>query len=314
MKKNLHQLILSAQNKSGSYEVNLGDSGDQVPVAQHRRRRPKKGSLRLSLTKRFKFPTATNNNNNNDNPQPRPVESDTVCTLGAGTTFGANGTSGKTHSVTVMTNDQCTLLRVRRADFQEIFNEQSHLIKHIESSPLCSFTSVNRQLVLSKKPHERSQEEIDMVFEELQHLKALSHLTNGVKKQLASCVSGEAHAKQNTVIFNQGDIGHSWYIILRGSVNVVIVGKGVVCTLHEGDDFGKLALVNDAPRAATIVTSEPNTYFLRVDKQDFNSIIRDVEANTVRLKEHGKCSRPIALANSKQTLLTWHNLRNIRPP
>ena len=69
---------------------------------------------------------------------------------------------------------------------------------------------------------------------------------------------------------------------------MVIVGKGVVCTLHEGDDFGKLALVNDAPRAATIVTNEPNSYFLRVDKHDFNTILRDVEANTVRLKEHGK--------------------------
>lgn len=44
--------------------------------------------------------------------------------------------------------------------------------------------------------------------------------------------------------------------------------------LHEGDDFGKLALVNDAPRAATIVTREENCHLLRVDKHDFNRILR----------------------------------------
>lgn len=48
----------------------------------------------------------------------------------------------------------------------------------------------------------------------------------------------------------------------------------MVCTLHEGDDFGKLALVNDAPRAASIVLREDNCHFLRVDKEDFNRILR----------------------------------------
>ena len=153
------------------------------------------------------------------------------------------------------------------------------------------------RLILSKPPEERSGEEVDIVFEELQHHKALSHLTNSVKKELAACVQGEHQARQNTIVFNQGDPGHCWYIILRGSVNVVIVGKGVVCTLHDGDDFGKLALVNDAPRAATIVTNEPNCYFLRVDKNNFNTILRDVEANTVRLKEHGlyHSGRPVQI-------------------
>lgn len=47
-----------------------------------------------------------------------------------------------------------------------------------------------------------------------------------------------------------------------------------MCTLHEGDDFGKLALVNDAPRAASIVLREDDCQFLRVDKEDFNRTLR----------------------------------------
>lgn len=47
-----------------------------------------------------------------------------------------------------------------------------------------------------------------------------------------------------------------------------------MATLHEGDDFGQLALVNDAPRAASIILREDNCHFLRVDKQDFNRILK----------------------------------------
>ena len=49
-------------------------------------------------------------------------------------------------------------------------------------------------------------------------------------------------------VFREGDKGDSWYVILRGSVNVLIQGKGVVCSLHEGQEFGKLAVVNEAVR------------------------------------------------------------------
>lgn len=90
------------------------------------------------------------------------------------------------------------------------------------------------------------------------------------------------------VVFNQGDVGSWWYVIFRGSVMVEIAGKGTVCQLREGEEFGKLALVNNAPRAATIVTAEDNTQFFKVRKEDFNRILVDVEANTIRLKEHGQ--------------------------
>ncbi|KAG8000664.1 Rap guanine nucleotide exchange factor 4 [Nibea albiflora] len=98
------------------------------------------------------------------------------------------------------------------------------------------------RMILKKHPSERTADDLEIIYEELLHIKALSHLST----------------------------------------------TGVVCTLHEGDDFGKLALVNDAPRAASIVLRDDNCHFLRVDKEDFNRILRDVEANTVRLKEHGQ--------------------------
>ncbi|XP_028264687.1 rap guanine nucleotide exchange factor 3 isoform X2 [Parambassis ranga] len=143
-------------------------------------------------------------------------------------------------------------------------------------------------MILRKCPSQRTAEDLEVIYEELLHVKAAAHLSTSVRKELAAVLVFESHAKAGTVLFSQGDKGTSWYIIWKGSVNVITHGKGLVTTLHEGEDFGQLALLNDAPRAATIILREDNCHFLRVDKQDFIRILKDVEANTVRLEEHGK--------------------------
>lgn len=144
------------------------------------------------------------------------------------------------------------------------------------------------RMVLRKPSNDRTADDLEIIYEELLHMKPLSHLSNSMKRELASVIMFEAHPRPGTVVFEQGEEGRSWYLVLCGSVDVVIHGKGVVATLHAGEDFGKLALINEAPRAASIIVREENTHLLRVDKDDFNRILRDVEANTVRLKEHGK--------------------------
>uniref|UniRef100_A0A8C3AQU5 Rap guanine nucleotide exchange factor 3 n=1 Tax=Cyclopterus lumpus TaxID=8103 RepID=A0A8C3AQU5_CYCLU len=131
-------------------------------------------------------------------------------------------------------------------------------------------------MILRKCPSQRSAEDLEVIYEELLHVKAAAHLSTSVSHYCLLLISF------------QGDKGTSWYIIWKGSVNVITHGKGLVTTLHEGEDFGQLALLNDAPRAATIILREDNCHFLRVDKQDFIRILKDVEANTVRLEEHGK--------------------------
>ncbi|ELV10708.1 Rap guanine nucleotide exchange factor 3 [Tupaia chinensis] len=143
-------------------------------------------------------------------------------------------------------------------------------------------------VALRKPPGQRTDEELELIFEELLHVKAVAHLSNSVKRELAAVLLFEPHSKAGTVLFSQGDKGTSWYIIWKGSVNVVTHGKGLVTTLHEGDDFGQLALVNDAPRAATIILREDNCHFLRVDKQDFNRIIKVLLLGVERAGDMGQ--------------------------
>ncbi|KAK1898545.1 Rap guanine nucleotide exchange factor 3 [Dissostichus eleginoides] len=185
--------------------------------------------------------------------------------------------------------------------FQECEFSLHHVSDEREEEELQEAVSLLAQLgpdalltmILRKGPSQRSAEDLEVIYEELLHVKAAAHLSTSVRKELAAVLVFESHAK--------GDKGTSWYIIWKGSVNVITHGKGLVTTLHEGEDFGQLALLNDAPRAATIILREDNCHFLRVDKHDFIRILKDVEANTVRLEEHGKSVLVLERSEGEET-------------
>jgi CRP-like cAMP-binding protein len=65
---------------------------------------------------------------------------------------------------------------------------------------------------------------------------------------------------QGQSVFMQGDNGDSLYLILRGSVDV-LVHEIQIKRLYQGSFFGEIALIANIPRTATISTAEPCVFF-----------------------------------------------------
>lgn len=54
-----------------------------------------------------------------------------MCTLGSGTAFGECVINDGFHSVSLLSNEPCTLLRVPKAAFQDIWRKSSHYMEDI---------------------------------------------------------------------------------------------------------------------------------------------------------------------------------------
>ena len=81
----------------------------------------------------------------------------------------------------------------------------------------------------------------------------------------------------DTVICRENAIEYSFYMILEGDFKVTKVINNnedrLLKTLTAGDFFGEMALIHNAPRAAT-VTSVTNATLLELDKEGFNRVLK----------------------------------------
>ncbi|HHC72596.1 MAG TPA: Crp/Fnr family transcriptional regulator [Thiotrichales bacterium] len=81
---------------------------------------------------------------------------------------------------------------------------------------------------------------------------------------------------RNTIIINEGDTTQSLYIILEGKVKVFLSdsgGKEVTINMQgPGEYFGELALLDESPRSASIMTMEPSKFAI-ISKDDFDKVL-----------------------------------------
>jgi len=78
------------------------------------------------------------------------------------------------------------------------------------------------------------------------------------------------------IVFQEGEPGDFLLVILSGKVKVLLSGKEgkefILTMLGPGNFFGEMALLESAPRSATVVTVEASEFF-RIEKQAFADLL-----------------------------------------
>ncbi len=82
--------------------------------------------------------------------------------------------------------------------------------------------------------------------------------------------------KEEAVVFNEGEKGDAFYVVLKGSVRISTVVPGVgeeaLAVLKKGNYFGEMALIDNAPRSASAVANE-DTVLLKITDANFRNLL-----------------------------------------
>mgnify|MGYP001822460719 CR=1 FL=1 len=94
--------------------------------------------------------------------------------------------------------------------------------------------------------------------------------------------------QKNTIIINEGDEANSFFIIIKGGVKIFLSneeGREIIINAQgPGDHFGELALLDGAPRSASVITTEKSLIGV-ISKEDFHSVLSkntDLSINLIR--------------------------------
>ena len=167
---------------------------------------------------------------------------------------------------------------VKATDKTLVFDKEIYKVKARSYGGL----SNRARRILVKAPIERTTDELMMLKDVVDRLKCFDKYPRKVKQELARVIYYETYHK-GRIIIQQGHVGQSFYFIISGKVQVYITDidkvtgfrkQQIVGTLTEGSSFGELALMHNIKRTATIVCLENKSEFLRVDKQDFETVLR----------------------------------------
>ena len=146
-------------------------------------------------------------------------------------------------------------------------------LKVVFATPLEDLTGVS----FTAKQYPKSAEDRDLIDAALKENFVFSHLTTHKRHGLIGAFEPMI-VKKGTNIITEGDLGDYFYVLGTGEVTFKIGGIDVG-TCAAGSSFGELALLYQAPRAATCVAKTQCGVF-RLDQQAFRRILAQQMQNS----------------------------------
>lgn len=130
--------------------------------------------------------------------------------------------------------------------------------------------------------------EMEEHLHHVNHCQAFDSLKDAEKKELAAAMHEMTFAQDET-IFEQGEQGTQFFMLIQGEVQVIKDGEEIsklTATPTQAQYFGDTALENDQPsRAATIKVISAEAKTLWVDKESFECLVGSLTELSDRGKE-----------------------------
>ncbi|KAG8036961.1 hypothetical protein G9C98_004283 [Cotesia typhae] len=140
---------------------------------------------------------------------------------------------------------------------------------------------------LEKDPAERTEEDIEILLEFTQHLKAFTNMTLAVRRALCAVMVFAVVESAGMIVLTDGEELDSWSVLINGAVEIEH-SNGDVEQLHLGDSFGILPTMERLLHRGVMRTKCNDCQFVCVTQADYFRIQHQGEENTRRHEENGR--------------------------
>jgi CRP/FNR family transcriptional regulator, cyclic AMP receptor protein len=101
--------------------------------------------------------------------------------------------------------------------------------------------------------------------------------------ELLATIADEIDLRESSVLTREGRPGREFFVLVEGTVDVT-QGAEKVGDLSDGDWFGEIALLTNAPRTATVTATSPVRVLVITDRA-FRQVVETTPSIAVKMLE-----------------------------
>lgn len=144
--------------------------------------------------------------------------------------------------------------------------------------------------------HHKTTDQLDRLRTSVSSNFLFSHLDDDSSNLVLGALVEKPIPAKDIKVITQGDAGDYFYVVERGVFDIYVNTAGYVTpgpegmgakvnTIGPGGSFGELALMYNAPRAATVVSTEKDSTLWALDRVTFRRILMDSAFQRRRMYE-----------------------------